>query len=281
MPYFFSSFYAPQRISSEVNIATLDSLLITLETTPENNKKYTFSKPPTDSKSIQLKHFDPNVATLATLLELGFSPKTAQILINYRHKGGKFKKKSDLKKIYGLSESFYQRLKPYILLPDGYTQYTKGKKSKFSQNKRSFPKSSFNEKNEEKLRFDLNIVDITTLKKIPGIGDVLSQRIIKFRDLLGGFIKVEQVREVYGLKPAVADKLLSCCFLGNTEVQKVNINQATIQELKKHPYISYTIAKAIVNYRQQHGNYDAFEELLHIKIINSEILNKIAPYLSI
>ena len=283
IPPLFQYFYTSQTTrTNHLSATLLDSLLINLDSEPVVKRKPNFARSTKNLnyKSIQPVNFDPNVVNITTLVEIGFPKKTAQNLIRYRNKGGKFRQKSDVKKIYGVSEKLYKQIETYILLPDTYTRKPK-KPEDFSQYKKKFPKDALNEKNQKKLHFDLNQVDAETLKQVRGIGNVLSQRIIKFRKQLGGFVKIEQVREVYGLKPEVANKLLSYCFLGDSTVTQININQASLEELRKHPYIDYSIAKAIVNYRAQHGNYSGFEELLQIKIINSEILDKIAPYLSI
>ncbi|MDX2304113.1 MAG: helix-hairpin-helix domain-containing protein [Microscillaceae bacterium] len=278
LPSVFQLLY-PSSAPRAHNAALLDSLWVVLEQDTARTSRYAYSKFSSGTKptrKIYLQAFDPNEASLETLLALGFSQKTAARLINYRNKGGKFRKKSDLQKIYGVSEQLYQSLEPYISLPRN-TQETKS----ISQNRKNFQKKDSNENNSAKFQINLNIADTATFKKIPGIGNVLSLRIVGFREKLGGFVNPEQIREVYGLKKEIADKLLANAVLGDYPIRQININRAELAELKQHPYLSDAIARAIVNYRKQHGDFTSVEELLKIKIINSEILHKIAPYLSI
>jgi competence ComEA-like helix-hairpin-helix protein len=115
---------------------------------------------------------------------------------------------------------------------------------------------------------------------LPGIGSKLANRIVTFRDKLGGFHSVEQVKEVYGIPDSTFKKIklyLKCEGLG---IKRININTADLETLKSHPYIKWNIANAIVSYRQQHGNYASSNDLLRIEIITAEVLQKLAPYLT-
>ena len=126
------------------------------------------------------------------------------------------------------------------------------------------------------------MADTTALIALPGIGSKLSQRILFFRDKLGGFYKVDQVGETFGLRDSVF-QLIKARFSINTSaaLRQININTATLDEMKAHPYLRYAIANAIVQYRTQHGNYMAVADIKKIMLVTEDIYNKVAPYLKI
>ena len=211
--------------------------------------------------------FDPNQATTVELQRLGFSEKLTKRLVNYRIKGGEFRVKSDLKKLYGMDSLFYDRLYPYIQLPDKIVF----EKKIAAPN----PKPVF-------IAFDLNMADTIQLMGIRGIGPVLAKRIIKYREALGGFVSNAQLTEVYGLDSAVVKKMESVTFLAESfGPRKLNINQLGERELSLHPYFSKKIAKAIVAYRFQHGNYRSVDDLRKIETLDQKTLEKVYPYLTV
>ncbi len=129
-------------------------------------------------------------------------------------------------------------------------------------------------------KFDLNLADTIQLKRIKGIGTVLSSRIIKYRKLLGGYSSKEQLKEVYGLEDSVLVSLDSLTFISdNFRPTSIFINQWDEKNLKKHPYISYTEARAISSYRYQHGNFSTIKDLLQIHLLDTTKINRLRPYL--
>lgn len=214
--------------------------------------------------------FDPNTASAPELIALGFPEKIARHIVAYRSKGGKFRVKTDLKKIYGLELPLYNRLSPLMRLPDSI---------------RRPPPKPFTPAWPAKppaVAFDLNGADTTQLIAIYGIGSRLSRRIVAYREKLGGFMTLDQLHEVYGLDSATIDRLVKRTYIRpGYNPRKLNINLATDRELSAHPYISMVIAKAIVAYRFQHGNFAAVEELRGLQIVKREEADKIIPYLSV
>lgn len=212
--------------------------------------------------------FDPNNISGDSMALLGLSEKISTTIIRFREKGGKFRKREDLQKIYGLSEQKYQELENYIQI----------KQNKYTAN---IP----NERNTEKpsveiTKIDLNSASAEELEVIRGIGPKLSQKIIKYRNQLGGFIHWKQLYDVYGLSPEVIEEIKLTSEI-NLPIQKININTDSIKYLSRHPYIDYITAKAIYNYRLQHGRYDSVAQIKDIKIISDSLYQKIYPYLSI
>ncbi len=215
--------------------------------------------------------FNPNTATREELIQLGFPTYLASRIDNYRSKRGRFTIKSDLLKIYGMDSALYNRLYSYIDLPaERLTNKTEVKA----------PKEVATIKVIEP--FDVNLADTTQLIRIYGIGTKLSQRIIKYRNQLGGFITLNQIEEVYGLDTTVIKELKQNIFIAeNFEPAKISINTATEKELAAHPYIKYPLAKAIATYRFQHGNFSSVEDLKKIASVDETFYNRIKPYLSL
>ena len=129
--------------------------------------------------------------------------------------------------------------------------------------------------------FDVNEADTSQLKRLRGVGSVLSRRIVKFRDVLGGYINKGQLAEVYGLQDSVLLHMDTLIFISNNfEPDRININEALERELSRHPYIDRSTAKALVSYRFQHGSFTSIRELSNIHLIDSLTLAKITPYIS-
>jgi len=215
--------------------------------------------------------FNPNTATREELIQLGFPTYLASRFDNYRSKNGRFTIKSDLLKIYGMDSTLYNQIYSYIDLP---TERPSNK------TKEKAPKEIATVKVIE--RFDVNLADTTQLVRNYRIGTKPSQRIIKYRNQLGGFISLDQLKEVYGLDTVVIKELKQYTFIAeNFQPAKISINSVTEKELAAHPYIKYPLAKAIATYRFQHGNFTAVEDLKKIANVNGAFYDRIKPYLSL
>ena len=128
---------------------------------------------------------------------------------------------------------------------------------------------------------DVNTADTNDLQEIKGIGASFARRIAKYRDLLGGFIKKEQLLEVFGMDSARYLQIQASFTINPSAIQKININKATIQELKKHPYFDYYTAKSVVMYRTQKGEYKTVSEIKKANLIYDDFYDKIYPYLTV
>ena len=128
---------------------------------------------------------------------------------------------------------------------------------------------------------DLNRADSSDLVRLRGIGPVLSARIIKYRNALGGFCAVDQLREVYGMDSLTAGSLRAFLSVDQTAVQKIDLNKAAFKELLHHPYLEYEEVKRIVQYRDKHGTFSATEELFEVGGLDSARVRRILPYLTI
>lgn len=147
-------------------------------------------------------------------------------------------------------------------------------KRKYTEN--SKPKPEPQPRNIEVL--DLNLATAEELQKVKGIGPAYSERIIKYRDILGGFSDTAQLGEVYGLKEETITELLNH-FKIETPVSKIDINSDSLKVLAKHPYISYDLAKIIINYRREHGDIQTAADLRKIKALDERTFLRLKPYL--
>jgi competence protein ComEA len=222
----------------------------------------------------QLFNFDPNDLRLEEWKRLGVKERTIATIQNYLRKGGHFYKAEDLKKIYGIRPDEYARLEPYIrIAPISLTERPPDKKMELKNEKSSNkPKHAL---------VDINAVDTSAFVALPGVGSKLALRIVNFRDRLGGFYSIDQVGETYGLPDSSFQKIKPFLTLQSVAIKKFNINTATKEEMKSHPYIKWNLANAIVEYRNQHGNFSRLEDLKNISLITVEVFDKIKFYLTL
>ncbi len=245
-----------------------------LESSLHTKSQKSLEKSPIEIEKIRINQkqfdFDPNHVEASDLLALGFTERTSNNIVKYRDKGGSFKTKKDLKNIYGISQSRVAELWDNILLPEAieYSTYP------------AYEKRFENEKESLLLGMDMQLVTAEALQSVNGIGPVLSDRIIKYRDRLGGFHSSSQLMEVYGLSSEIVSTLDSLMIFSDS-VTTISLNADSIRILSRHPYIDYHIAKAIFNYGKQHGSIDSISQIKSIKIISDSLYQKIYPYLSI
>lgn len=226
-----------------------------------------------DDLKSELFYFDPNTASHAEWKKLGVKDKTIQTIQNYLSKGGKFYKPEDISKIWGLSPSLANRLLPYVSIQKATNQNESGYKKDFSK--------SIGYAATPVQPIDINLADTTAFISLPGIGSKLSKRIITFREKLGGFYSIDQVGETFLLPDSTFQKIKSRLQINNFVVKKININTASIDEMKAHPYIRYNLANAIFQYRNQHGPFNSVAEIKKIMLVNELAFDKMAPYLSV
>ncbi|MES2849917.1 MAG: helix-hairpin-helix domain-containing protein [Bacteroidota bacterium] len=215
----------------------------------------------------ELFYFDPNTLDEAGWQKLGVMDKTIATIKNYLSKGGKFYKEEDIKKIWGINEELADKLIPYIRIEK--KEYAATEKPVYE--KRTYTASII----------DINTADTTAFIALPGIGSKLAQRIVTFRYKLGGFYKIEQVGETFGLADSTFQKIKHRLVLNSPSVKQININTATVDEFKAHPYIRYVIGNAIVQYRTQHGNFSLVNDLKKIMLVTEDIFTKALPYLKV
>jgi len=217
----------------------------------------------TEPAAKELFNFDPNKASFDTIVKLGFTSRQANTLIRYRASGGRFKKPSDIRKVYGIDEKQAESIVPFIVIsPDSSVKIKSGSYQKKLQ------------------LLDLNSCDSSSLVKLPGIGPVLSKRIIKYRQLIGGFAGVDQLKDVYGLPPETYDLIKARVFADTSVLTKTKINNADFKALMHLPYIEKFEATAILKYRELKGRIEGLGDLIENKLIPPEKAKKMRPYLN-
>jgi competence ComEA-like helix-hairpin-helix protein len=222
-----------------------------------------------------LFEFDPNTLTEDGWKRLGLRDRTISTIKKYISKGGRFRKPEDIGKIYGIRKDQFERLLPYVKIKTPPREVDKDNSEHMQR--QVFAKPA----NKALAIIDLNSADTSMLIALPGIGSKLANRIINFRNKLGGFYSIDQVKEVYGLQDSTFQKIRVYLQCDSSQIQRININTVNVDILKNHPYIKWNIANAIINYRQQHGNYASPADLLKIDIISPEILLTLIPYLKV
>ena len=211
-------------------------------------------------------HFCPDSMKTSDWQRLGFSEKQASQITKFQSKGGKFFKKEDLKKMYCVSEETYRILEPYIQITSSEKQYERQEKNNLAEKYTTH-------------RFELNEVDSADLLLISGIGEKTASRIISYRTRLGGFIHIDQLKDIAFIDEERFGKIEPHLFVNATNIQKINVNEATFVILVKHPYIDDYLAKSIVNQRTKSGKYTSLEDMKRKLLIPDEIYQKISPYL--
>ena len=231
-------------------------------------KKY-----PRDTIAIRMQMFDPNTADSSTLVHLGFKPWQAKNMLKYRAKGGKYRQVEDLKRLYGMTDSMYQALLPYICIARAEVDSLE----RDSVMRDSLPK--WVSENKDTI-LNLRTADTTELKMIRGIGSYRARQIVRYREQLGGFVRVEQVLEVKGMEILEADSVVKWFVLDSVVVEQINVNQVSAQRLAKHPYLRFEQAKAIYELRRRKVRLNSIKDLESIDCIDEKTLEKISPYLN-
>jgi DNA uptake protein ComE-like DNA-binding protein len=206
--------------------------------------------------------FDPNSLEKAGWKRLGFSEKEAAMIIKYRDAGATFYKAEDLKRIYCISEDDYEKLAAYVKIDT----------SLFASDEKPYKSESFNKV------IDLNKADTVDLLEIPGIGPFYARQILKYRDLLGGYVKAEQIREVYGLQEKYK-ALLPYLTAGPHKTRQINMNEARYYDFLKHPYIDKRLAYQITEYRRLKGDFKSLEQLKQLDELPDSVIQRLKPYL--
>jgi competence ComEA-like helix-hairpin-helix protein len=217
--------------------------------------------------------FDPNTADSSTLVHLGFKPWQAKNMVKYRAAGGRYRKPEDLKKLYGMTDSMFQALTPYIYIAREEVDSV----AVDSLRKDSLPR--WKEENKDTI-LNLRTADTVELKMIHGIGSYRARQIVRYREQLGGFVSVEQVLEAKGMENVDADSLLAHFWIDSVKIEPMNVNSVGVQRLSRHPYLRFEQAQAIYELRRKKIRLDSIQQLQQIECISAETLEKIAPYLN-
>ncbi|HAQ65780.1 MAG TPA: hypothetical protein DCR43_08020 [Bacteroidales bacterium] len=222
------------------------------------------------SETPTLFKFNPNTIDEAGWKKLGLNNGQVRSIRNYMTSGGKFYKKEDVAKLYCLDSNDYRRLEPFINIP----QTTPWPVDSASSTRIKWPvfKTS--------VPIEINGADSATLTTISGIGPAFASRIIKYRNRLGGFVKKEQLLDVFGMDTIRFHQIDSMVLIDTSLIRKININTATFRELLKHPYLEYYMVKIICQERDKQKGFKSKNDLRALKPMYEELFRKIEPYIS-
>lgn len=236
---------------------------------------------------LELFEIDPNKVTDTMLVKMGLPLNICRMWSNYLSKGGRFKQKEDVKKLYAMNDSIFDLISPYLIIPEFKKKSTKHfndnkeETSKRTHTKKKYKRKVVLAKVENVFYIDMNTADKTQWKKIKGIGAVLSKRIVAYRNRLGGFYAIDQLREVYNLPKEVIEENKHHLMLDKSKITKIELNKCSVYQLSKHPYITFNLAKSLVQYREENGGYKDLESLKKAHLLNEDLYSKIAPYLKV
>lgn len=229
--------------------------------------------------AIHLTPFDPNTAPPEQLLALGLQPWQVRSLLKYRNKGGVFRQPSDFARLYGLTLKQYRQLEPYIHISDDYRPAADFIASERPHAMHQRDTLRYPVKLKAGMHVFLNSADTTDLKKVPGIGSYFARQIVNYRNRLGGFSSIEQLAEIEDFPiESLTFFAVSTDELG--KIHRLNVNKLSLNELKRHPYINFYMARAIVDFRRLHGDLHSLDQLKLLKDFSEEKVRRLQPYVT-
>ncbi len=219
--------------------------------------------------------FNPNFITDFKGYKLGMTVEQIDRLLAFRKQGKFANSAKEFQQVTGVSDSLLNEISPYFKFPDWVTE----KKAKGKSNWVDYSKTNTAGVKQKVVVLDINLASKEDLMKVYGIGDAISDRILKQKELLGGFVSMEQMEDVWGLSPEVIEKLnQQFAIQTNPNPKRIKINEASIKELGQFPYFRYPISKSIVTYRSINGDLK-IEDLTKIKGLPIDKIKIIALYL--
>ena len=244
----------------------------------ENDEELTLFRNRLDSISKVKQHtrdtiypFNPNYLTDHKAYQLGMNMEEIDRLLNYRKQGNWINSSEDFKQVTQVDDSLLKKLSPSFRFPEWVT---KRNIDNVDNNLRSAPVTV--------VFRDINSASAEDLKQINGIGEVLAERIVKYRYRLGGFQDMIQLNDVYGLSPEVISRVkMQFKVITKPAITKVSINTASESEISAMPYFNPELARKIVNYRNLHERIRSFEELKSIPDFPADKIERIQLYLSL
>jgi len=249
-----------------------------------------FYTPPSSTgepdKEVLVGLFDPNNPVEADLKKIGVPEKVAANWLKYLQKGGKFRNKEDVGKLYGMTDHLYARVEGHLKMPER-VETARPPKESFSP-KKSMPDagvrkeppylSEDSERRQVQL-LEINQADSVALESLPGIGPVLASRIVKYRRLLGGYYEVGQLKEIYGMSEELWAKSSPLLTVQPDGIKKLELNFLSLSELGRHPYIGFRQAKKIIRRRDTVGKFKKPDELA--SLFSPDSLQQLLPYVLI
>ena len=227
----------------------------------------------TEERKAELFPFDPNTADSTQLLRLGLQPWQVRNIYKYRAAGGVYRQPRDFARLYGLTLKQYRRLEPYIRIKEEDMPAERYFYKYEPIEERDTIKYPIKLQAEE--RIVLNRADTAQLRKVPGIGPYFARKIVEYRERLGGYYRVQQLLEIEDFPETAVDFFI---IPDDTQLRKLNINRLSLNELKRHPYLNFYQARAIVDYRRLHGTIQSLDQLSLLRDFPREAIERLTPY---
>lgn len=275
LPRYLNSRYELEVYSNDAFAKEIDEFLKKSEkVAAADQREFDFARPDKSAAIDRIKPFpfDPNFLDEKGWVKLGFTQRQASGIIKFRDKGGKFKKKEDVKKLHVVDDDIYALLEPFIEIEE--TSVTTGYPEK--DNAKNKPAGDY-----APYRAEINGADSAELVKVRGIGPAFAKRILRHRDKLGGYSDIGQLQEIFGMDSARFIQIEQYLYIDHSLIKQINVNAASLDELRSHPYIGYYVAKSIVDKRIQKGGFKDLNELKEISLIHESLFTKLSPYLTV
>lgn len=230
---------------------------------------------------LALRPFDPNTADSTTLLGLGLAEWQVRAIYHYRAKGGVYMRPDDFARLPGLTVKKFRQLRPYIRIAEDFRPAAEV----YARRQLHYDTPSpspvvYDSLHPRKLGSTesilLNHADTLQLRRVPGIGPAFARRIARYREQLGGFVSTAQLLEIDDFPESA---LPFFHIQAGEPVRRLNINRATNEQLRKHPYITYQMARQVIAYRRLHGTIHDVDELRLIATFTDTVRRQLRPYL--
>lgn len=274
LPSYLAGIKNPEVIEISEFKSEVDAFLRKSEiVTAADQQEFDFYQPDKSAAADRINpfRFDPNTLDAKGWERLGFSKKQSESIVKFREKGGTFRKKEDLKKLFVIDETIYNKLEPFVIIDvKAVPAFTKSD----TASTKSYRKKEF-------ATAELNSADSVALVNVRGIGPAFARRIIRYREKLGGYSDLNQLLDVYGIDSTRFLQIERNLSVDQSLIKKININSASIDQLRAHPYLDYFVAKAIVDKRIQKGAYTHVSQIMEIPLVYEALYLKIKPYLTV
>lgn len=250
-----------------------DTLATTSRPHYSDTTRYTKHRYPKHKKQpappLRPRRFNPNTADSIVLLEQGLKEWQVSNMLKYRRAGGRWRKRSDMKRLYGLSEEQYRRIRPYLDLPDSLPGDTARRDTlpRYVSHKRD-------------TILELNTADTAQLVLLRGIGRWTAMQIVRYREQLGGYYSVEQLREIPHIDQHMLDTVIRRFTLDTTRITPIRVNRCAVGTLSRHPYLRFEQARAIYEHRRRHIRLSGMDDLRGLPELSQDDLQRLRPYLS-
>jgi len=221
----------------------------------------------TQQQTYTLFPFDPNTADSAAFVRLGIRPNTARTIERFRERGGVFRVPEDFRRIFGISDEQFEKLAPYIAIRRVEELQPEVQVAVIEE-----------ETPVEILMVELNTADTTELMQIRGVGRFFAREIVRYRQELGGFVSVEQLRNIRNMREESYERIAPFFTVDTTKINKIRVNTASVEFMRRHPYVNFQQARAVFELRRAVGKLNSINDLARLSEFSDEDRRRLEPY---